>query len=179
MVFDKQQLNLLYRFCYMLTTHRDDAYDLLQTSIEKFLKNPAKTKGSEMAYLRRIIRNQFIDQIRRVKRVDFESFDTGFSSSEGGEAIASDVIAMDTCSLESLLINEELVEEIGSILNVSEREIVFLWAVEGYTAAEISKDLDMPRGTILSKIHRLKKKVNAHLANEKGIVKKAVRKGMV
>ncbi|MEE9303570.1 MAG: RNA polymerase sigma factor [Thiotrichaceae bacterium] len=148
MLLDKQQLDQLYRYCYALCVHRDDAYDLLQSSLEKYLKRPANSQQSELPYLRRIIRNQFIDNTRHGKVLEFQSLEE-----------SSEAIPMDLCDLDSIVINEELVDIVWSLLNTSEREIIFLWAIEGYTAAEIADEIDMPRGTVLSKIHRLRKKI--------------------
>lgn len=174
MLFDKQQLNQLYRYCYALTVHRDDAYDLLQSALEKYLKNPPSASYSESAYLRRIIRNQFIDNVRRINNVKFESLDTGTSEGTFDDTFKSpyetnsfnsqDVISINSNALDEMLINEEMVDWIWSILDTVEREIVFLWAVEGYTAVEVSTELDMPRGTVLSRIHRLRKKIYSQLA---------------
>lgn len=157
-MIEQQQLNQLYRYCYALSLHRDNAYDLLQTALEKYLRHPARNKHQEMAYLRRIIRNQFIDNTRRDKRIGFESYDELGNSQQNVE---NDVLAIGTQGLENLLINEQQIEQIWLILDASEREIIFLWAVEGYTAAEIASELEIPRGTVLSKIHRLRKKVLA------------------
>lgn len=179
MMFDKQQLNQLYRYCYVLTVHRDDAYDLLQSALEKYLKNPPNASYSELhsmfAYIRRIIRNQFIDNIRRINSVRFESLDVDAQGNaqevgvnyEGANYLDNqDVIAINSSALDEMLINEERVEWIWSVLNATEREIVFLWAVEGYTAAEVATELDIPRGTVLSRIHRLRKKINSKLAED-------------
>ena len=162
MQFDKQQLDQLYRYCYALMLHRDNAYDLLQASLEKFLKQHASQSPkphSALAYLRRIIRNQFIDTLRHNKCVEFQALTDNDSS---------EAIPINSDSLENLIINEELVDLVWSILTVPEREIVFLWAIEGFTSTEISAELDLPRGTVLSKIHRLRKKITEQLSNEIG-----------
>lgn len=150
MKFDQTHLNQLYCYCYSLTVHKEDAYDLLQTSLEKYLKHQNQKPDSPQttAYLRRIIRNQFIDNARRAKCVPFESL-----------ADENEASTIDIQPLDNLLINEERVDQIWKLLNTSEREIVFLWAIEGYTAKEISEEINVPRGTILSKIHRLRQKV--------------------
>lgn len=167
MLVDKAELNQLYRYCYALTVHQDDAYDLLQVSIEKYLKHQAnksllqttqpgtESRHSEMAYLRGIIRNQFIDDARRANCVPFESLTDSHETA-----------TIDIQPLDNLMINEELVDHIWSLLDTSEREIIFLWAIEGYTAKEISSELEVPRGTILSKIHRLRQKVLKKLEAE-------------
>ena len=46
-----------------------------------------------------------------------------------------------------------------NMLTPHEREILFLWAVEGFTVQDIANDLGIPKGTILSRLHRLKIKV--------------------
>lgn len=147
MTLDKQQLDQLYRYCYALTTDRDNAYDLLQTAIKKYLENPIRQSAATLPYIRKIIRNQFIDDARRAKCVAFESIES------------TETIALDTMALDNLLINEELVDIAWSALNAAEREVMYLCSVEGYTAAEISAETNVPRGTVLSRLYRIRHKV--------------------
>ena len=51
--------------------NEDDAWDLIQTTIEKLIKNKDKLMQSEqpMAYAKRILRNSFIDNYRKEKRM--------------------------------------------------------------------------------------------------------------
>lgn len=44
--------------------------------------------------------------------------------------------------------------------------MLFLTAVEGYTTAEIAQLTGRPRGTILSALHRAKKKLRQLLADD-------------
>jgi len=159
MTFDKTHLNQLYRYCFALTAHKDNAYDLLQTSLEKYLKHQQHqnqwNSSPQTAYLRRIIRNQFIDDARHAKCVPFEEL------TDANEATTIDIQPLD-----NLFINEESVDQIWELLNTSEREVIFLWAIEGYTVKEISEEINVPRGTILSKIHRLRQKVQKTLAKK-------------
>ena len=147
MILDQQQLNQLYRYSYALTVDRDNAYDLLQTAVEKYLNKPAQKSDSILPYIRKIIRNQFIDDARRAKRVVFEPIEN------------IETVALDTMTLDNLMINEELAEMAWSVLNTAEREMMFLCAIEGYTAAEIASETDTPRGTVLSRIYRIRHKV--------------------
>lgn len=172
-MIEQQQLNQLYRYCYALCLHRENAYDLLQTALEKYLNHPASDKQKEMAYLRQIIRNQFIDNSRRNKRLRFESYDESGLATH--QEHTDEVISMGTQGLEDLLVNEQQAEQVWLILNTSEREIIFLWAIAGFTAAEIADELDMPRGTVLSKIHRLRKKVLVSLNDRDAVI--SVKKG--
>ena len=62
------------------------------------------------------------------------------------------------------MINKEETELILRNLNSEDRELIYLWAVEGYTVSELAEFFDRPRGTLLSKLHRLKIKMNEVLA---------------
>ena len=48
-------------------------------------------------------------------------------------------------------------------LNAGEREVLFLSAVMEYSATEIAKELSQPRGTVLSKLFRIKKKLSSFI----------------
>ena len=147
MILDQQQLNQLYRYSYALTVDRDNAYDLLQAAMEKYLNKPTQNTSLILPYIRKIIRHQFIDDERRSKRVVFEPIEN------------VETIALDTMALDNMMINEELADIAWSVLNTAEREMMFLCAIEGYTAAEIASETDTPRGTVLSRIYRIRHKV--------------------
>lgn len=157
-MLNKKQLNQLYQYSYSLTNHPEDAYDLLQTGLEKYLKQTNTNIEYKIAYLRQIIRNQFIDDQRRIKRIPFESLEADKLHS---------TLAIDTASLEQIVMSEQQVAIIWKTLTTSEREILYLWAIEGYTAKQISDETNVPRGTILSKIHRLKIKINQEFEADK------------
>lgn len=146
-MFDQQSLNQLYQFCYSLTVDESSAYDLLQNSLEKFLKSNTE-KDNELAFMYRIIRHQFIDDYRKQhtqKSIPFEE---------------QDYFDFDVKTLESISIDDDLIEQVLSYLQPLEREILFYWAVEGYTTQQISDMLTIPKGTVLSKIYRMRQRIN-------------------
>lgn len=153
-MLDQQQLNSLFRYCLSFCKQEDDAFDLLQTGLEKYLKHKTEKPPLNLPYIRQIIRNHFVDEWRKTQPYSFDSF-------EDDDEVA--VIALETLSLDSIVINDNLIDDIWERLNFAEREILYFWALEGYTAAEIAIELNMPRGTILSKIHRLRQKVVAFM----------------
>ena len=69
---DRTTLDHLYRYCHVLCGNRDDAFDLLHDALEKFLHVPANEVAQPVAYIRRIARNRFFDQLRRKRVLDFE-----------------------------------------------------------------------------------------------------------
>ena len=140
----------LFRYACTLCINQDDAYDLLQYSIEKYLHNRSRSiQGSEMAYVRKIIRNRFIDEYRRLKRFPEDSYD---------DDVAMDI---DITTLEETVLGQVELEIVWKNFDSFEREILYYWAVEEMTAQEISIELDVPRGTVLSRIYRLRKKIES------------------
>lgn len=64
-------------------SNEDDAWDLIQTTIEKLIKNKEKLMQSDqpMAYAKRILKNNFIDNYRKEKRmVSIEANDISISN---------------------------------------------------------------------------------------------------
>lgn len=98
------------------------------------------------ALLFKTIRNLRMDRLRRDKIVSFEPMEEReFDSHLEVRASKDDVKA------------------ILSQLREREREALYLNVVEGYTAQEISEMTQTPRGSVLSLIHRAKKKLNGGL----------------
>ena len=154
-MFSRQELNQLYRYSIALIENEQDAYDLLHTSIEKYLKSRNREISNPIAYMKRIIRNQFIDTCRRKEK---------FSEEEYDETIL--YMDMDMESLDVVVSDKIQINDIWKTLNSSEREIMYLWAVEGYSTSELAEYLEISRGTLLSKIHRLRKRVTTQYFNE-------------
>ena len=152
-MFNQDSLNRLYRFCYSLTTDESSAYDLLQNSLEKFLKSKTKKENS-LAFMYRIIHHQFIDDYRKQAKHQFVPFEE------------QDYIDFDIKTLESISIDNDLIEQVLEYLEPMEREILFYWAIEGYTTQEIADMLKMPKGTVLSKIHRMRLRIKQQFNEE-------------
>ncbi len=155
-MFDKNEITALYRYCYALTNHEANAYDLLQTALEKCLRHPPYELGAKMPYMRTIIRNRFIDQYRNAKKIELQEFDENIVTN----------IHDELSSFEDILINQESAKIIWALFDSSEREIMYLWAIQGLTTAEVAQFLDIPKGTIVSKISRLRKKVTSQLSTD-------------
>ncbi|MCB1787660.1 MAG: sigma-70 family RNA polymerase sigma factor [Gammaproteobacteria bacterium] len=152
-MFDRPALNRLYRYAYTLCGDDTQAYDLLQDTVERCLQRPAGPLVSPEAYAHRVMRNRFIDMARRHNN----------SPVQTGTNEDAELLAIDTHCLEDLLINRDQLETIWSILDAFEREILYYWAVEDMTAAQIATVVGSRRGTVLSRIHRLRQKLRAAL----------------
>ena len=148
-MFTQDELNQLYRYALSLSAQEDVAYDLLQAALERYLKKSPVAEKS-LAYLKIIIRNLYIDLQRRSKTLPMVSI-------ESDEVVHIEPV--DISLLDDLLINEQAVEQLTAMLSSEENELLYLWAVEEYTVDEISVMFHKPRGTVLSKLHRLKQRI--------------------
>ena len=151
-MLDETQLQTLYQYAMVLSQHRDDAYDLLQSAVESYLikvKRGTQVIECPVAYVRTLIRNRYIDHYRYRKRWQSESFE---------ELALYDISPVD---LEQVVIDSNELQGIWTQLSVEDRDILYHWAVLGYSTDEACALLDMPRGTFLSRIHRLRKRCQA------------------
>lgn len=150
--------NLLHRgFRYALSLTHDEvlAEDLVQDACVKLI---GKEKLWHRGYFFTTIRNRYVDMVRRSKKLVIYSMD------EEQENDRVPYLAVVTDS-EANLSNADALEKALAQLRTSEREAFFLSAVEGYTAKEISRLTQTPRNTVLSHIHRARRKLAAMLGD--------------
>jgi len=156
----EQTLELLlqnaYRYANALCAHAEMAEDLVHEGWLKVVKNHGPTP--DKALLFRVIRNLFIDDVRHRTRFPSDAFE---------ESLLVDQSALDP----SHYVSEDraLAQGLAELRSI-EREVLFLWVFEGYTAAEISTLTNQSRGTVLSQIHRTKGKLKKHLVQHSGKV---------
>ena len=140
-----------YRYALSLTHHHYDAEDLVQQAWMKCHHRYGRVKNRTLLYT--TIRNLFYDQCRRGKIVVFESID-GHPEPQ----VETQEHTHASADLDVLLAG----------LRVEEREALYLNAVEGHTAREIAEQTGTPRNTILSHLHRARRKLARALGCESG-----------
>ncbi len=149
-IFDQNELNRFFRYSLALTGDEQSAWDLLQTSLEKWVRLGNVEVHNPRSYFRRMLRNRFVDDSRRKKRWVEQPYEDDNS-----------VIPISEGSLEDILSTRQEAYTVLEQLTPQDREILFLWAVEEYTAQDIAQHLATPRGTILSRIYRLRNKIRS------------------
>ena len=143
---DRELLQAGFKYAYALCHNHHEAEDLVQQAWFRLHRKYGKVETKALLF--KTIRNLIMDKIRRDKVVSFESVeDREFASSAEVRASKDDV--------EAILLG----------LRREERESLYLNVVEGYTAQEIADQTGSPRGSILSLIHRAKKKLRDGLGN--------------
>ena len=139
------QANLL-NFAYMLTSNRDDAYDLLQDTTLKVLDNQEKYTDNEnfKGWAFTIMRNIFINNYRRKVRVN-----TVVDTSENAYLLnMPQVSSSDTP--EGAMAAGEITEIINSF--AEGYRVPFQMHIAGYKYTEISQKTGLPLGTVKSRI---------------------------
>ena len=151
MELDRTSLDKLYRYAYTLTANQADAYDLLHNAIETSLNRPSETTEKNIAYLRAIMRNRFIDEYRHNQSFPHEDLDD------------HSPVSLSESSLEDVVIASHDLAVLWKTIEPVDREVLFFWAVEGFSIREISEKLEISRGALLSRIHRLRKRLSENV----------------
>jgi RNA polymerase sigma factor (sigma-70 family) len=148
-------INSMYNFGYRLTLDRDDAKDLVQdTYLKAFRFIESFQKGTNAkAWLFRILKNSFINDYRKKtkepSKVDYQEVETYYNSEDVDRQITPDL------RVESLqdMIGDEISNALNS-LDVDFRTVIILCDLEGFKYEEMAKILDIPIGTVRSRLHR-------------------------
>jgi len=148
-----------YRFALSLTHNAQHAEELVQDAWFSVLK--ARGPWNRF-YLFSAIRSRFVDTCRRRKIAAFETLVEDIHGEDGpsDETSLGDGLALENGALDAALHG----------LRPEERTVLFLAAVEGCTAQEIADLLQWPRGTVLSMLHRTRKKLRETLQTRNGVV---------
>ncbi|UDJ84829.1 RNA polymerase sigma factor [Kosakonia oryzae] len=147
----RQVMPHLQRFALWLTRNPHSAEDLVQNCLTKALtRRPDNTEAESLrAWLFAILYRQFIDGERRRKRyMKLLSFFTGeeaLSNSSESLAIADDTLAL------------------FATLPTEYRVILLLVSVEGLSYKEVAATLDIPTGTVMSRLSRARKMLHEKL----------------
>ena len=147
-----ESLPRLRRFARNLTRNPHDADDVVQIAIERALTRLDQWQRDARldSWLFRIVRNAWIDEIRsRARR------DTLFAPEEAGEAVG--VSAMDR------EVDRLSVEAAMARLPEEQRSAVSLVLVEGLPYKEAALALDVPIGTLTSRLARGREALQAML----------------
>lgn len=150
------QSNLL-NFAYQLTSNRDQAQDLLQDTTLKALDNEDKYvdnvnfKGWIFTIMRNIFINNYRQTVRKATVIDQTedlyhlniSQDSGFNTPEGSYAVKEITVALNSFS--------------------DDYRIPFNMFVAGYKYNEIAEKMNLPLGTVKSRIFFARKHLREQL----------------
>ncbi len=148
-------IDSMYNFAYKLTFDEEEAKDLVQdTYLKAFRFITSFEKGTNAkAWLFRILKNSFINDYRKKSKqpakVDYQEVETYYNSENTDSNL--------TIDLRSETMQNRIGDEVTNALNslgVDFRIVIILCDLEGFTYEEMAKILDIPIGTVRSRLHR-------------------------
>lgn len=166
-----EHLDAVYRMAFHLTRNPDEAEDLTQEVYLRALRPSSsenfETRGGGMrAWLFTIAHNTFYSRIKRQKRAPKpvgEFFAEEADTTPPDEAPpAWNLATLDWEHVDGRI--KRAIEE----LRPEFREVLLMWGVEGLKYREIAEILEVPIGTIMSRLHRARKLVAEKLGEQPG-----------
>ncbi len=146
--------------CYRYAKDADEAQDMVQTGFIKVFKklDLYSFEGSLEGWIRRIMVNTAIDQIRKNKRDPFTIEDENRLQNIEEEI----PFATDENEFYSKLKAETAIKAISE-LSPAYRMVFNMYVIEGFTHKEIAEYLDISEGTSKSNLAKAKQKLRAQL----------------
>ncbi len=162
-------IDALYNFAFRLTLDEDDANDLVQETYLKAYRffDYFEQGTNAKAWLFRILKNSFINDFRRKSKqpakVDYSEIEGYYNSEE----VESDADAGGSTTDMRAQVTQELIgDEVARALNslpIDFRTVIILCDLEGFTYEEMAKILDIPIGTVRSRLHRARQSLKDKL----------------
>ncbi len=171
-------LDKAYAVAYRLAGNRDDAQDLVQdAAIQAFRAFNSYQSGTNFkAWFTRILVNRFLNVKRAAERrpqtVSIDEAEDFFLYQQAKNrkmlSRGSDPAAALTAKIDRELIADALLD-----LPIEFRAVATLYLIEDYSYEEIARILDVPIGTVRSRLHRGRKILQKslwNLARERGVI---------
>ncbi|AOY90272.1 RNA polymerase subunit sigma-24 [Marinobacter salinus] len=159
----------MYRFAYRLAGQQQDAEDLVQDVVVKLYPRLDELEAVDRLrpWLNRVLYRQFIDQVRRKGRQGDRPL---------SELVAPDSHADWLDSLESDNAGPEIqleqarlrpaLDRVLATLAPDQRALLLLHDVDGWRQEDIAAVLDIPLGTVKSRLHRCRAGLRKKLQRE-------------
>lgn len=145
----------LYHFAYRLCNDEDDANDLVQDTYLKayrFLRSYEKGSNAK-AWLFRILKNSFINNYRKNSKepgkVDYEEAEHYLNTGKSSH--------LNTIDMREKIYSNTLGDEVSTALNslpMDFKTVIVLCDIEEFSYEEIAQIIDIPIGTVRSRLHR-------------------------
>lgn len=140
----KQLVPGLRRFAYSLTGAMPEADDLLQSTLERVLRQSPPNGVAIEPWAFRICRNLWIDECRARQVRDRAAQQPELSD---GQVLDGERVT--TGQIELLQVDAAMAR-----LPEDQREIISLVAVQGLSYQDVADTLEIPKGTVMSRLAR-------------------------
>ena len=146
----------LRRFARTIVYNREDADDLVQIAVERALARGAQWQPDTRldSWIFRIMKNAWIDEVRsRIRR------DNLFAPEEAGEHVGDQAAEAQQQRM--------AIEKAVGMLSEEHRMVVALVLVDGMPYKEASEVLEIPMGTLTSRLVRARTALQEILSDQK------------
>lgn len=134
----------LRRFAWSLTGNRHDGDDLMQATVERALERGMPEGADVTRWMFKVCRNLWIDEVR--------ARDVRQRAARAPELAEEPTVSGETTAIGELTLRE--VDAAMAALPDDQRAVISLVAIEGLTYREAAEVLDVPIGTIMSRLAR-------------------------
>lgn len=168
----------LMRTAWRFTGNRHDAEDLLQDVLLKLYPQMDTLRQVEQLrpWLVQVLYHAFIDSTRRRKQAGLQLSLVG-EQDQDDDTVA--LAAEQTGEPDARMLQDQLRNRLNqalSRLDESQRALITLHDMEGYSVEEVAGLLDIPAGTVKSRLHRLRARLRRFIKMEPFIEYERVRK---
>ena len=149
----------LRRYCYGLTGNKDLGDDLLHNSVVKILEKfniGFNTIDNLSAYMYRLISNTWKDELRKKYRNIEVHVD---------DMIYNNLPDLETGNYDGNIDTLNEIKESIKSLSLKLREVLILVALENKSYKETSEILNIPIGTVMSRLNEARKKLSGQKKN--------------
>jgi len=155
-----------YIFALQLTGRPENAKDIAQDSVVRFFRSLDRFDDGQAVepWLFSIVRNMVRDHARREKVRRHDSLDAWLEA--GGQRAADPTTTDPALSAERNELQQRIWHAI-SALSEAHREIVVLRDYHDLSYREIASVLEIPEGTVMSRLHAARKRLRETLRNER------------
>jgi len=158
------EIEVLYRVARRLTGNTIDAEDLVQDTLIKAYRAFDRFDGRYLrAWLLTIMRNHFYNQLRK-RRPDLLDDEVAQRLPGRGADARKDGTAEQALHDDI----DPIVREGLRALSAKHRAVIGLVDLDGLSYREAAEVLEIPVGTVMSRLHRARGKVRAHLEASPG-----------
>jgi len=150
------EMDSVYRMAFHLARNSDEASDLVQ---ETYLRAIRAEKTFELRergirpWLFKILHNVFYTHVGKKKRAPIGVEDLQNDPAASVNTDPMDAPAWDLQSMNWEQVDDRLKQAIEE-LPEHYRSVVLLWAIEGLKYREVAEVLDVPLGTVMSRLYR-------------------------